>query len=125
MNPSAAQAGRMDRLWDRFVVSLPYLWLLVFFLLPFLFVLKISLADPIVALPPFTPLLDLARDGGRWFYLTLDNYRFLLEDDLYWVSYLKSIRIAFISTILCLLIGYPMAYAIARAAPARRNLLSS
>ena len=113
----------MDRLWDRFVVSLPYLWLLVFFLLPFLFVLKISLADPIVALPPFTPLLDLARDGGRWFYATLDNYRFLLEDDLYWVSYLKSIRIAFISTILCLLIGYPMAYAIARAAPARRNLL--
>ena len=123
MNPSAPQARGMDRLWERFVVSLPYLWLLVFFLLPFLFVLKISLADPIVAMPPFTPLLDLARDGGRWFYLTLDNYRFLLEDDLYWVSYFKSIRIAFISTILCLLIGYPMAYAIARAAPARRNLL--
>ena len=111
-----------DKLWRLVVISAPYLWLLIFFLLPFLFVLKISLADPIVALPPFTPLFDLARDGGPWFQVTLDNYRFLLEDDLYWISYLKSIRIAFISTCLCLLIGYPMAYAIARAAPAWRNL---
>ena len=67
-------------------------------------------------------MFDLAREGERWFHITLDNYLFLLEDDLYWISYLKSIRIAFISTCLCLLIGYPMAYAIARADPVWRNL---
>ena len=111
-----------DKLWRRVVVAAPFLWLLVFFLLPFLFVLKISFADPVVALPPFTPLFDRAGEWGRWFQVTLDNYRFITEDDLYWISYLKSIRIAFISTILCLLIGYPMAYAIARAAPVWRNL---
>ena len=122
MTSSSTQAKRLDRLWSQFVVCTPYLWLLIFFLLPFLFVLKISFADPSVALPPFTPLLDFARDGDQWFHITLDNYRFLLADDLYWVSYIKSIRIAFISTCLCLLIGYPMAYAIARAAPVWRNL---
>ena len=122
MTPGTPSAKGMDNLWRRFVIFTPYLWLLIFFLLPFLFVLKISFADPIVALPPFTPLFDFAREGERWFHITLDNYRFLLEDDLYWISYLKSIRIAFVSTCLCLLIGYPMAYAIARADPVWRNL---
>ena len=122
MTPGTPPAKGMDNLWRRFVIFTPYLWLLIFFLLPFLFVLKISFADPIVALPPFTRLFDLAREGERWFHITLDNYLFLLEDDLYWISYLKSIRIAFISTCLCLLIGYPMAYAIARADPVWRNL---
>ena len=122
MTPGTPPAKGMDNLWRRFVIFTPYLWLLIFFLLPFLFVLKISFADPMVALPPFTPLFDFAREGERWFHITLDNYRFLLEDDLYWISYLKSIRIAFVSTCLCLLIGYPMAYAIARADPVWRNL---
>ena len=122
MTPGTPPAKGMDNLWRRFVIFTPYLWLFIFFLLPFLFVLKISFADPIVALPPFTPLFDFAREGERWFHITLDNYRFLLEDDLYWISYLKSIRIAFVSTCLCLLIGYPMAYAIARADPVWRNL---
>ena len=122
MTPGTPPAKGMDNLWRRFVIFTPYLWLLIFFLLPFLFVLKISFADPIVALPPFTRLFDLAREGERWFHITLDNYLFLLEDDLYWISYLKSIRIAFVSTCLCLLIGYPMAYAIARADPVWRNL---
>ena len=122
MTPGTPPAKGMDNLWRRFVIFTPYLWLLIFFLLPFLFVLKISFADPIVALPPFTPLFDFAREGERWFHITLDNYLFLLEDDLYWISYLKSTRIAFVSTCLCLLIGYPMAYAIARADPVWRNL---
>ena len=122
MTPGTPPAKGMDNLWRRFVIFTPYLWLFIFFLLPFLFVLKISFADPMVALPPFTPLFDFAREGERWFHITLDNYRFLLEDDLYWISYLKSIRIAFVSTCLCLLIGYPMAYAIARADPVWRNL---
>lgn len=112
-------AARPERLWRRTVIGIPYFWLLAFFLAPFAIVLRISLADPIIAQPPFTPLFDSAQG----LFLTADNYRFLTEDDLYWVSYLKSIRIAAVSTLLCLLIGYPMAYGIARAPGAWRNIL--
>ena len=112
-------AARPERLWRHTVIGIPYFWLLLFFLAPFAIVLRISFADPIIGLPPFTPLYD-AEQG---LYLTADNYRFLTEDDLYWVSYLKSIRIAAVSTLLCLLIGYPMAYGIARASGAWRHIL--
>ena len=112
-------SARPERLWQRTVIGIPYLWLLLFFLAPFAIVLRISFADPIIGLPPFTPLYD-AEQG---LYLTADNYRFLTEDDLYWVSYLKSIRIAAVATLLCLLIGYPMAYGIARAPGAWRHIL--
>ena len=111
--------ARPERLWRRTVVGVPYFWLLVFFLAPFAIVLRISLADPLIGQPPFTPLYDEA--GG--IHLTADNYRFLTEDDLYWVSYLKSVRIAAVATLLCLLIGYPMAYGIARARAHWRNVL--
>ena len=107
------------RLWRRAVVGIPYFWLLVFFAIPFVIILRISFADPLIGAPPFTPFYD-AEEG---IYLTADNYRFLAEDDLYWVSYLKSIRIALVSTLLCLLLGYPMAYGIARARDSTRNLL--
>ena len=112
-------AGHGERLWRCAVVGIPYFWLLVFFAIPFAIILKISFADPLIGQPPFTPLYD--ADQG--IYLTADNYRFLTEDDLYWVSYLKSIRIALVSTVLCLLLGFPMAYGIARARDAVRNLL--
>ncbi len=112
----------MDGVWRRFVILVPYIWLLIFFLAPFVIVFKISFADPIVALPPFTPMFELDENVNISFYFTLDNYRFLLEDKLYWVSYFKSLKIAFISTCLCLLIGYPMAYAISRASPGWRNI---
>ncbi|MEH6581397.1 MAG: ABC transporter permease subunit [Halioglobus sp.] len=115
--------GKRDRLWRSTVIALPYFWLGLFFLAPFAIVFKISLADPIVAQPPFTPLLDWAGDGGQRFLATLDNYRFLLEDKLYWVSYLKSIQIALVSTALCLLLGFPMAYAVALTPQPWRNLL--
>jgi putrescine transport system permease protein len=115
--------GKRDRLWRSFVISLPYAWLLVFFLAPFAIVFKISFADPLIAQPPFTPFFDWAAAGGERLLATLDNYRFLTEDNLYWVSYLKSIKIALISTILCLLLGFPMAYAIARTPLPWRNLL--
>ena len=108
-----------ERLWRRTVVGVPYFWLLVFFLAPFAIVLRISFADPLIGQPPFTPLYDQAQG----IQLTADNYRFLTEDDLYWVSYLKSMRIAAVSTLLCLLIGYPMAYGIARARAHWRNVL--
>ncbi len=108
-----------ERVWRRTVAGVPYLWLLVFFMAPFAIVLRISFADPLIGQPPFTPLYDEARG----IHLTADNYRFLAEDDLYWVSYLRSLRIAAVATLLCLLIGYPMAYGIARARPVWRNVL--
>lgn len=108
-----------DNLWQRFATGLPYVWLLVFFLAPFAIILKISFADPIVALPPFTPLLD---DSGSP-YLTLDNYVFLLTDKLYIVTYLKSVFMAAVATLLCLMLGFPMAYGIARSEKSTRNML--
>ena len=112
----------MDVVWRRFVIMAPYLWLLIFFLAPFAIIFKISLANPIIAQPPFTPLINFVDESKSFIFLTLDNYRFLAEDSLYWISYFKSIKIAFISTCFCLLIGYPMAYAIARANPVWRNI---
>lgn len=114
---------RQDKLWRSVVISLPYLWMFIFFLIPFAIVFKISFADPIVGQPPFTALFDFKREAQTWLTATLDNYRFLTEDNLYWFSYLKSIKIAFISTVICLFIGYPMAYGIARAKPRTRNIL--
>ncbi len=115
--------GKRDRLWRSVVIATPYLWLLLFFLVPFAIVLKISFADPLVAQPPFTAFFDWSADAGKRVLATLDNYRFLLEDKLYLVSYLKSIKIALISTGLCLLLGFPMAYAIALTPYPWRNLL--
>ena len=116
-------SGTGDRLWRSLVIATPYLWLMVFFLVPFAIVLKISLADPLVAQPPFSDFFDWSGSTGRRVLATLDNYRFLLEDQLYLVSYLNSIKIALISTGLCLLLGFPMAYAIARSPYPLRNLL--
>jgi putrescine transport system permease protein len=99
------------------------MWLLLFFLAPFAIILKISFADPLVALPPFTPLLDWTASGLDRLQVTFDNYRFLFEDGFYATIYLASIKIAAIGTILCLLLGYPMAYYIARQPARRRNLL--
>jgi len=109
--------------WQRFAILLPYAWLLIFFLAPFVIVLKISLADPIIASPPFTPLVEHLKDGGMRWAATLDNFRALFQDKLYILTYLNSVKLALVSTALCLLVGYPMAYAIARAQPGRRSIL--
>ncbi len=105
------------------VTSVPYLWLLLFFLIPFVIVLKISFADTQIAMPPYEPLFSWAADQVLEIKLHLSNFAFLYEDDLYWQSYLTSLLVAAVSTLLCLLIGYPMAYAIARTNPATRNML--
>ncbi|WP_084140722.1 ABC transporter permease subunit [Palleronia salina] len=97
-------------------------WLGLFFLVPFLVLLKISVSEPAIAQPPYMPLLDWA-DGILTIALNLGNYIFLTEDPLYLLSYLSSVKIAAISTILTLLLGYPMAYVIARAPEHRRGLL--
>ena len=96
------------------VIALPYLWLLLFFLAPFLIVLKLSFVESVLAQPPYTPLFEWI-DGHLSLRLNLENYRMLLEDDLYWRSYLSSLRIAATSTLLALCIGLPMAYGMARA----------
>lgn len=116
---------RTLRPWERIGLAAPYGWLLLFFLAPFAIVLKISFADPVVAQPPYTPLFDPATAAGPGgaIHLTLDNYRFVLEDRLYLLTYLNSLALAAIATLLCLLLGYPMAYGIARSQPATRNLL--
>jgi putrescine transport system permease protein len=108
-----------NQLWRRVAVAAPYLWLLVFFLAPFAIILKISLADPIIAQPPFTPFFD---DKGN-LSASADNFRFLLTDKLYAITYLRSIFMAGAATILCLALGFPMAYGIARSEPRTRSLL--
>jgi len=104
--------------WRQLVLRIPYLWLLAFFLVPFLIVLKISLSQTAIAQPPYTPVLDLAAGwhGLAAFFagLSLDNYVLLGSDPLYLLSYLKSVEIAAFATLLLLVIGYPIAYAIAR-----------
>ena len=98
------------------VVLVPYVWLLLFFLAPFLIILKISLSDTAIAMPPYTPVFDgFASIGTFLSALDFDNYVFLTEDPLYMDAYLSSLRIAVISTALLLLIGYPMALGMARA----------
>ena len=100
------------------VVRLPYVWLVAFFLVPFLIVLKISLSQNAIAQPPYTPVFELSAGwhGIRSFFagLSLDNYAFLGTDPLYVLSYVKSVEIAAFSTLLLLVIGYPIAYAITR-----------
>ena len=109
--------------WQRVSLAVPYAWLLIFFLAPFLIVLKISVADPVVAQPPFTPLFDPARPAGERLLATAENFRFVLDDRLYVLTYLNSLELAAMATLLCLAIGYPMAYGIARARPGTRSLL--
>ena len=105
------------------VTAVPYLWLLLFFLVPFLIVLKISVSEIRLAMPPYEPLVTWLSDQVVGLRINFANYAFLLKDSLYFNSFLNSILTAAISTVFCLLIGYPMAYGIARSKPAWRNLL--
>jgi len=103
----------------RLIVLVPYLWLVAFFLLPFLIVLKISLSHTEIAQPPYSPVLDPAAGwaGFKAFVskLSLENYAFIVSDRLYLFSYLKSLEVAAISTLLLLVVGFPLAHGIARA----------
>ncbi|MFC3612206.1 ABC transporter permease subunit [Lutimaribacter marinistellae] len=97
-----------------FLIAVPYAWLLALFLVPFVIVFKISLSDIALSIPPYTPTLT---DGLKEFLAGLDfeNFVFLTQDDLYWKAYLSSVRIALVATLLTLLVGYPIAYGMARA----------
>ncbi|MDQ0419748.1 ABC transporter permease subunit [Rhizobium sp. CRIBSB] len=106
------------------VVLIPYLWMALFFLTPFLIIVKISLSDTAIAMPPYTPVLEgFAAIGDFISQLDFENYIFLTEDSLYFNAYVSSLRIAVISTFLLLLIGYPMALAMARASVTIRPTL--
>jgi putrescine transport system permease protein len=93
----------------------PYVWLLLLFLIPFVIVLKISLSDTALAIPPYTPTFDWADIGAFFRELDFENFVWLTQDDLYWKAYLSSLQIALLSTAFTLLIGYPIAYGMARA----------
>jgi putrescine transport system permease protein len=105
------------------VTAVPYLWLLVFFLVPFFIVLKISFSSVEIAMPPFAPLIQWADDKVMLIRLNLGNYQFLWEDELYSSALLNSLKMAGVSTIMALLVGYPMAYGIARSSREWRNIL--
>ena len=102
----------------RLAAIAPYLWMALFFLVPFLFVLKISLSQTAIAQPPYTPVFDLSEGweaiSAAFAALSLDNFRLLVSDNLYVLSYLRSLTVAAISTAILLLIGYPVAYGMAR-----------
>jgi putrescine transport system permease protein len=116
---SAVPANARSSPWRWLVVVIPYAWLLALFLVPFLIVFKISFSTTAVAVPPYTPTLDFA--GGlsglidRIRQFTVDNYVWLTQDALYTRAYLSSLLIAVVSTFLVLLVGYPVAYGMARA----------
>ena len=104
------------------IIAAPFAWLLVFLLVPFLLVFKISFADLQFGVPPYTPLIDYS-DEALNLVLHLRGYILLVSDNLYLATYLNSVKMALVTTVLCALIGYPMAYYIARSNPATRNLL--
>ncbi len=137
-------SGRLGPLWDlifrfgpprwshyirknwagqRLVIAVPYLWLLLFFLVPFLIVLKISFAEwAPLSRPPYEPVLRFLETGGVQLKLVFESYKFLFNEPLYVSAWIYSIKVAAISTLLCLLIGYPMAYAISKSSPTSRNI---
>jgi putrescine transport system permease protein len=111
------RAGRL------FVVGVPYLWLLLFFLVPFLLVLKIAFSEAQLAQPPYAPLFEVGDDGALEITATTANFAFLIEDPFYASAYVRALRTALVATLVALLLGYPMAYAIARARQPWRNTL--
>ncbi|NJK89178.1 MAG: hypothetical protein HC923_07070, partial [Myxococcales bacterium] len=109
-------SGSPGRLGRAIVIAIPTVWLAIFFLVPFLIVLKISFSEPLTAQPPYGPTWDTLDGIATYFReFNLSNYAFLLSDPLYVTTYLNSLRIALTATLITLLVGYPMAYAMARA----------
>ncbi len=117
----------LSQLFNRLVIVVPYLWLLALFLIPFVIVFKISLSQPATAMPPYVPTFEPSEGlAGLWTSLkafSFDNYIWLTEDALYFNAYVSSVFIAGVSTFLTLLVGFPLAYGMARAPTSLRPLL--
>jgi putrescine transport system permease protein len=108
---------------QRLVIAIPYLWLLLFFLIPFLIVLKISFAEfSPLGRPPYEPVFQWLDEGALQVKLLVGSYVYLFNEPLYVSAWIYSVKVAFFSTIFCLALGYPMAYAISRAPPTQRNV---
>ncbi len=105
------------------IIAIPYFWLLIFFFCPFLIVLKISLSEPTIAKPPYLPMIESLGDSVYNLKISLYNYFTILTDDYYFGAFLKSLKIASISTLLTLLVAFPMAYAMAKSPKHLRGLL--
>ena len=109
---------------QRLVIAVPYLWLLIFFLVPFLIVLKISFAEfSPLGRPPYEPVFQWLEEGALQIKLLIGSYVYLFNEPLYVSAWFYSLKVAFFSTVFCLALGYPMAYAIARSPPTQRNVL--
>jgi putrescine transport system permease protein len=102
--------------WRDIIIVTPYVWLILFFIVPFIIILAMSLAESVIAQPPF-------KFGDVWPYVTWDNFARLFNDSVYFRGYLTSLYNATIATALCLFLGYPMALGIARAKGVMRNVL--
>ena len=108
---------------QRLVIAIPYVWLLLFFLVPFLIVLKISFAEfSPLGRPPYEPVFQWLDEGALQIKLLVGSYVYLFNEPLYVSAWIYSVKVAFFSTLFCLCLGYPMAYAIARAPPTQRNI---
>ena len=122
MSETAASPHSSPARW--LVVAVPYVWLILFFLAPFFIIVKISLSDTAIAMPPYTPVFDgFASIGDYISQLDFENYIFLTQDPLYIDAYFSSLRIAVVSTLLLLLVGYPVALCMARASASIRPTL--
>ena len=113
----------LQKKWKTIVILVPFIWLTVFFLTPFVIVAKISLAELAIASPPFTKMIDWVDDSIITVRVVLDNYIYIFDDPLYLRIYLNSIKIAALSTVFAVLLGYPIAYAIVRSNPITKKLL--
>ncbi len=124
-----ASARQSSNSWMQWLpVVVPYAWLVIFFLVPFLIVLKISLSTPELAMPPYSPVFDVASDTWsmtkeKIAAFTSENYFRLFEDDIYWRSYVSSLWIALTATLMTLVVAYPIAYGMARAPQEWRPML--
>lgn len=125
LNMVRSLLARIGLRGQRAVIAVPYVWLLLFFVIPFVIVLKISFSETAIAMPPYTPMVQWV--GDRWsdirLHINPGNYLYLWEDSLYVRAMFNSLKVAAISTLIALLIGYPIAYAIARAKQTTRSIL--
>ena len=109
--------------WRPIVIAIPFVWLLLFFLSPFFIVAKISLAELAIASPPFTRMIEWTDGRIMTIRLVFDNFFYILEDSLYFDTYVNSLKISVSATLLCLVFGYPIAYAIVRSGPVAKPVL--
>lgn len=108
---------------EKHVLILPYLWCILFLLIPFLILLKISLSDYIFGTPPFSPIFEWVDERYLRIQLFINNYEFFFTDYIYIRVYLESILMALVSTCIAIIISYPFAYAIYKSSPTIKLLL--